>query len=162
MDKQNTRFRINLSTREIEVEGSEEFVREYAAKFEDALSSLTKISRVDQVLGDKKVSSDKEQLKTSTTTIPQVFGEYLILFPKDISDIDKVLIAAYHAQTQDPDNLFTTGQANQHLKSQGIKVANASRAVKLQIEAKRAFSVSKGKYRVSQEGINYISSLMSQ
>ena len=38
---QNARFRINLSTRELEVEGSEEFVREYAERFENVISTFT-------------------------------------------------------------------------------------------------------------------------
>jgi hypothetical protein len=162
MDKQNARLRINLSAREVEIEGSEEFVREYAAKLENALPLLAKAPEVGQVPKDEGAPVSKEQPKTSVTTVPEVFGEYLTLFPKDVSDIDKVLIAAYHVQTQAPESLFATAQANQLLKSQGIKVANASRAVKLQIAAKRAFPVSRGKYRVSQEGIDYIKSLMSR
>jgi hypothetical protein len=36
----SARIRVNLSTKEFEVEGSEQFVKEYAAKIENLLSAF--------------------------------------------------------------------------------------------------------------------------
>jgi len=161
--EKNTRFRINLSTRELEVEGSEDFVREYAEKFKDvikAFSGTKSLTPMDSV--PQNSVPVQSQSQTGQQNMPEVFGAYFQQFPRETSDIDKVLIAAYYTQMYDDKNIFSTVTANKHLKLNGIKVANASQAVKNQINAKRVFSVSSGKYRVSQAGIEYLAELQSK
>lgn len=161
MNSQSTRLRINLSTREIEIEGSEEFVREYAQRLEDAISLLMKPSKHEPVSA-AKIGVQEEDSVPPMKEIPEIFGEFFAQFPRGISDNDKVLVAAYYTQTRDPEKKFKTKEANNYLKEQGIKVANASEAVRQQIRMKRMFSVGKGSYKVSQQGLEYIESLKSQ
>jgi hypothetical protein len=162
MDK-NFRFRINLSTRELEVEGSEDFVREYADKFEDVITSFSSLESLSPIVSTPPDTKNVEsQSQVGKDSLPEVFGAYFQQFPKEISDIDKVLVAAYYTQMHDDDNAFSTAEANNQLKSMGIKVANASRAIKLQTDAKRVFPISRGKYRVSKGGVDYLTELLSK
>jgi len=160
MDK-NTRFRINLSIRELEVEGTEEFVREYAGRFEKVISLFASAQTFGPTTSTLSVTDkSKSQDQTAQQDIPEIFGEYFQKYRKEISDVDKVLVAAYYTQMQDEKNEFSTATANKHLKSMGIKVANASVAVKSHINSKRIFPTIKGKYRVSIEGIDYLNGLL--
>lgn len=159
MDTQKSRLRINLKEQELEVEGSEEFVREYAEKFEHLLSALGDLSgstAIPEALSATPLAQQKVPSK-----LPSAFGEYLLQFPRSITDIDRMLIAAYYIQSNDPDIVFTTRSANTLLKEQGVKVANAADCVKKSTKTKRVFTVERGKYRVSQTGIEHINSLLS-
>lgn len=159
MEGQSARLKINLTAREIEVEGSEAFVREYAEKFEDLLSTLT------QSLGtvpgpEQGVVSEKAP--PPSMGLPPTFGEYLHMFPSSITDLDKMLIAGYYAQSQDPENGFTTLGAHNLLKEQGIKLTNAADCVNKNKKAKKVFALAKGKFRVSKTGLEYIEGLLSK
>jgi hypothetical protein len=91
--------------------------------------------------------------------MPDVFGEFYTEFRSDITDVDKVLVAAAFIQGRDQERVFTTKAANQALLDQNIKVANASENVRRLIQTKRAFVVSDGRYRVSAGGLEYLNSL---
>lgn len=164
MEEKTARIRINVSAGEIEVEGTETFVREYAEKFEILLKSL---KEPPPQVAPVRMTLPEQELVPTKTDMPAVFGEYLQQFPKSTTDIDRVLIAAYFVQSQDPDTcFFTTRNANNLLTEQGFKVANASDCVKKSIKTKRVFVVDKAKrkckYRVSQPGIDYINGLMEE
>ena len=153
---QNARFRINLSTRELEVEGSEEFVREYAERFENVISTFTNEKNFKFTTSTPYVTDEaKSQNQEGFHEMPEIFGEFFQKFSKEISDIDKVLVAAYFAQKQDEENVFTTAIANNHLKSMGIKVANASRArgVKYLIGMKKDSIIAAGVKTFSKEDL---------
>jgi hypothetical protein len=157
--ERGARFRINLTTREIEIEGSEAFVREYAERFEELLAMLAKSPVPDtgpaeslQAPADAPLAAD----------LPSTFGEYLNLFPGDITDLDKMLIAGYYVQSQSQDNSFATASAHNLLKEQGIKLANAADCVKKNQRAKRVFAVEKGRFRVSRLGSEHINSLLAR
>jgi hypothetical protein len=159
METQNTRLRINLNEREIEIEGSESFVREYAEKFETLLSSLTKSPAPAPAL---QQTTPGVQTQSVVADLPTTFGEYFHKFPKSIADVDKILIAAYYAESQEADKFFTTGSAKKLLEDQKVSVANATDCVNKNMGKKYVFSVGKRKFRVSQPGVDYINSLISQ
>jgi hypothetical protein len=92
---------------------------------------------------------------------PEVFGEFFGEFQSDVTDVDKVLIAAAFAQGKDSERVFTTKSANRLLMDQNIKVANASANVRRLIEMKRAFPVGDGRFRVSASGLDYLKTLKS-
>ena len=87
------------------------------------------------------------------------FGEFYGGFRSDITDVDKVLIAAAFVQGKDSDRTFTTKSANQLLLDQNIKVTNASENVRRLTQTKRAFVVSDGRFRVSASGLDHLKSL---
>lgn len=161
MEDKTARIRVNFSIGEIEVEGTEAFVREYVDKFEDLLESWRKQPKVRPAPQEMAVT---EQAPVPTKAdMPEMFGEYLQQFPRSVTDMDRVLIAAYFVQSRDPENCFTTRNANKLLTEQGHKVTNASDCVKKSTRTKRVFAVpssGRGKYRVSSTGIDYINELL--
>jgi len=161
MEEKTARIRINVSAGEIEIEGTEAFVREYVDKFEDLFESLKKRPQV--APAPQKLALPQQVSVPAEAEMPEVFGEYLQRFPKSITDVDKVLVAAHFVQFHDSENSFATRSANKLLTEQGFKVANASDCVKKNTRTKRIFAVpelGKGKYRVSSAGIDYINELI--
>jgi hypothetical protein len=158
MEEKTAKIRINISAGEIEIEGTEAFVREYVDRFEELLEFLKKRPQVAPV--PQKIALPEQAPAPAKTEMPEVFGEYLQRFPKSITDLDRILIAAYFVQSHEPDNFFTTRSANKLLTEQGIKVANASVCVRRNTEKGLVFALEKGKFRVSQRGIDYIRELM--
>ena len=156
----SARIRINLSSKEFEVEGSEQFVKEYAKIIETLLSALASSKPLTPILsetGDIPPSGGP-----SNTGIPTTFGEYLHSFPSSTTDVERMLIAGYYIQSQSTDNSFTTAAASELLREQGIKPANPADCVSKNKTAKRVFTVTKGKFRVSQTGVTHINNLLSK
>src|SRR3569832_851764 len=92
-------------------------------------------------------------------SMPEMIGEFYTEFRSDITDVDKILVAAVFAQGRDQERVFTTKAANQALLDQNVKVANASENVRRLIQTKRVFVVSEGRYRVSANGLDHLNSL---
>lgn len=157
---ENTRIRINLTTKEFEVEGSEQFVKEYAEKIENLLSAIGSSKPL-----PSPVIKNLEETKptpVSGNQLPDNFGEYLHTFSNTLTDVDRMLIAGFYIQNQAEDNAFATAAANDLLKEQGVKLTNAAECVVKNKKAKKVFALAKGKYRVSHTGITYINSLISE
>jgi hypothetical protein len=70
-----------------------------------------------------------------------------------------MLLAGAFAQSASDDNAFTTGEANQLLIEQGIKVGNPSQCMTNNLKAKRVFKVPGNKYRVSKQGHEHLQKL---
>jgi len=152
MDERQARFRISVDGSEIEIDGSEAFVREHLEKFGDILRSVRDRPPLEAV-AEQTVASESV---APSMVVPVQFGEYLARFPKSITDVDRVLIAGHFVQTQSADKAFRTGEANSLLKEQGIKVANASNCITRNKKTGRVFSVAGRKYRISQAGLDWI------
>ncbi len=160
MDEQHARLHVNLTTREFEVEGSESFVREYSEKIQNMLATSAASRHKPQPAVQETVEQEKP---TASTDLPATFGEYLHMFPSDLKDVDKILIAGYYIQRNVPENAFTTVAASKLLKDQSIKLANPSNCVKHNRDAKKVIAISKGRFRVSQPtGLNHIQSLLGE
>ena len=71
-----------------------------------------------------------------------------------------MLAAGFFAQARSGDNAFSTGDANNLLMEQGVKVGNPSQCVKQSLNARRVFTVQRGRYRVSQPGLDYLRQLI--
>ena len=150
---QRGRLRINLSQREFEVEGSEEFVRSFADRIGELLDLL-------DVGGLPVAVNEAEAPAAASPEALGSFGEFLLRLPSSATDVDKMLAAGYFVQVGSADDAFTTADANRRLTEQGIKLGNPSQCVKQSLLAKRVFMVSKGRYRVSQPGRAYLRQLL--
>ena len=160
MEDKTARIRINFSIGEIEIEGTETFVREHVDKYENLFEFWRKESRVKSV--PQEIATSEKVPAQAERDLPEVFGDYLQKFPKSITNIDKVLMAGYFIQSHEPDKCFTRRNANILLTEQGYKVSNPSDSVNQSKKSKRIFAVpseGKGKFRVSQDGIDYINGL---
>ena len=152
---QRGRLRINLSQREFEVEGSEEFVRSFADRIGELLDLLD--------VGGLPVAVNETEAPAAAAASPETlgsFGEFLLRLPSSATDVDKMLAAGYFVQVGSADDAFTTADANRRLTEQGIKLGNPSQCVKQSLLAKRVFMLNKGRYRVSQQGRAHLRQLL--
>ncbi len=151
-------IRIKPSTGEIDIEGNEQFVNKMLDRFTlligDKAETPSKLTK--STPAQKKRGGGPGDLK-----VPGTFGEFLHLF-SELTDQDKVLVAAYFIQSNDPDDVFKTRAVNKLLKDHRIKIANAALAVKRHSTAKRVFTVRAGVYRVSKPGISYLKELLAE
>lgn len=161
------KIRINLNLREFEIEGSEEFINSHSAKIESFLEILKSTPpSADLALPTQQKNADSglnEVLKPkkNNESMPDNFGEYYQNLPINGKDADKILLAANFAQQSNPDNNFTTGDASKLLLDQGVKLSNPAVAISVNFKAKRIIKLSKGKYKISKDGNDYIKQLIS-
>ena len=152
---QQTRILVNFTTKEIELEGTEEFVREHLPKIPEILALVRTAPGTPAPLGKQSATP------ASTTGMP--FGEYYQTFPtKDLKEVDRFLIAAAFIQGQSEDNTFDTAAANKLLKDNAIKIANPSDSREANVAKGYAFKVAGRKHRVSQPGFDHLTELKSQ
>jgi hypothetical protein len=154
VDSQRARLKVNLAEREFEVEGSESFVRAYAERIEALLERLN--GPAEPATGLREAAPAGFEAAPSA---PQTFGELMYHLPRSASDVDRILVAGYHAQARTPDRSFSTGEANRLLADQGIKLGNPSQCVKQNLVAKRLFK-HEGRYRISQTGLDHLRQLL--
>ncbi len=171
--EQNARIRINLSTLELEVEGSEEFVNTHAEKIGEFMELLKKKSNEMPVMVSSNNGADAEkvqeeepnqeeetQQKSALGAIPETFGEFYLRAAKNINDIDKVLLGGYFIQHKNDNNIFSTREVSAVLKDNGIYLKNPSHSIKLNLDARRIFAVKKGCFRVSEDGLERLLSVV--
>ena len=158
MDQQ-ARLRINLNQREFEVEGSEAFVQSFAERIQAMLDGLDTMSPPPS-LPSQAASRNDVAAPESTSAGLGSFGEFIMRLPASSTDVDKMLAAGFFTQQSSGDDAFGTSDANKRLTEQGIKLGNPSQCVKQSLLAKRVFMVTKGRYRVSQQGRAYLRQLM--
>jgi hypothetical protein len=154
VNENRVRVRINRSTGELEVEGTEQQVTAWWEKLWPQLSNAptpTAPSNLMQPLALAHSGGNHD--------LPEIFGEYYSEFRSDVTDVDRVLIAGSFVQARDSERVFTTKGANQLLLDQNIKVTNASENVRRLTQTKRVFVVSDGRFRVSTIGIEHLKTL---
>jgi hypothetical protein len=152
------RLRVNLAAGEFEVEGSEDFVRDYAERIEALLD------RLGPTAGDPPGEPPPATPTPATSAPPEPtagppFGELLQGLPRTATDVDRMLLAGLHLQRRAPERAFTTADANRLLLEHGVKLGNPSQSVKQNLVAKRAFAVQRGRYRVAQTGLGHLEQL---
>ena len=162
------RFKLNLKTGEIEIEGSEAFVEKQI----ESLSTLVElISAAGDTIAanDESTNSNKDEItppnsaQTSNNKMPDTFGEWLQSFKSDANDLEKALLTARYVQSQSATNDFKTSEVNKSLKDHGIKLTNSSSSLKRLIDKKYLFQTRKvGKLafmRVSVDGQKHLDSI---
>lgn len=165
--EEKAKIRINLSSREVEIEGSEDFV----SKYDETINSfLEKIYLDDDNKNQSKVNSEVEYDKAETNTSEEVddseidddtsFGELYNKLPNSAKDVDKMLLAGYFVQLSSEDKIFSTRLASGLLLEQGVKLTNPSASMKSNMSTKKVFK-HKGQYRISETGISYIKGLIN-
>ncbi len=148
---ERARVRINLSQRELEVEGPEAFVDRWATRIEELLETL-EAARPMPAAGEPAEPASRSPLGT--------FGEFLQLIPNTATETDKILATGYFVQQLAGDDAFSTGEASRKLTDHGVKVGNPSQCVRQSLAAKRVFLVQRGRYRVSQGGRSHLRRLL--
>ena len=157
MSNASIKIRVNRSTGELELEGPQQLVSEWWDKVWPELSQEPVAPT--GPIGSNRLLMPPRSSSSSSTGLPEVFGEFYTEFRSDITDTDRVLVAGAFVQDKEPEKTFTTKSANQLLLDQNIKVGNPSEAVRRLISSKRAFVVSDGRFRVSATGLEYLQTL---
>lgn len=166
------RIRIAVNGGEFEIEGTEDFVNSYA----ETIKSFTKILR-------EAPSTAQAEQETSGNTGRQFsifeapepkapshdpngklsaasFGELYYKAPKSISKTDIVLLASYFIQSKNEEGTFTTQEVNKLLREHGIDLTNTSHFNKLNQDYKKVFKMRQGKYKVSEEGVDHLKTIL--
>lgn len=158
----NAKIRINLNTREFEIEGSEEFINSHSDKIENFIELLKTAppQRIPSTTPNPS-SSNPPATPAGDSSVPGTFGEYIHRMPKSAKDVDKILIAGHYAQSQNADSSFNTKEATALLLEQGIKVSNPSLAVTRNVDSKRMIKLAKGKFKLSRDGADHLASLLN-
>ena len=152
------RVRISLSAGDLEIEGTEEFVAQYDGPIQTLIGRLQE-QPVPAPAGSGAGARSGADGSASTGIAGKEFGEVLHALPSTASGTDQILLAGWYVQQGSADSTFSTNAANQLLVGQGIKLSNASQALKNSIAAKRVFKVGKG-YKVSKTGEDYLKTLI--
>ena len=160
------RVRVKLGQGEIEVEGSEQFVREQLQELQSLLRSSPRLREDATPREMKEDPQGKTREGFQDTSSPQgTFGEWMHGFPDGLSDLDKALVAAYFVQRNSDKNEFKTSQINHLLQEHGVKLSNPSVCLGRLVKKKLMFQTRKeGKLkflRVSNEGEKHMESLRS-
>ena len=163
---ERTRLRISVAGREFEVEGSEQFVREFVPRIESLLEYLGDLAAAPPEPVPPPPSATGGGNGASATYESSAggsvgsFGEFMLRLPSSATDVDRMLAAGFFVQQSAPDDAFGTADANKRLTEQGIKLGNPSQCVKQSLIAKRVFMVQRGRYRVSQHGRAHLRQLL--
>ena len=163
---ERTRLRISVAGREFEVEGSEQFVREFVPRIESLLEYLGDLAAAPPEPVQAPPSAAGGANGASATYESSAggsvgsFGEFMLRLPSSATDVDRMLAAGFFVQQGAPDDAFGTADANKKLTEQGIKLGNPSQCVKQSLIAKRVFMVQRGRYRVSQHGRAHLRQLL--
>lgn len=153
------RIRIALGNREFEIEGSESFIESHGSTVSELLGQFS--APVDSPTEASPRSSDDGVTPRSEGPLVGIeFGEALHLLPKNATGTDQILLAGKYSQTASDNQTFVTRDANRMLEDHGIKLTNASQALKNNLVAKRIFKV-EGKYRLSLSGDEYLIGLVT-
>lgn len=156
-----SRIHISLSSGELEIQGSEEFVSQYADSIEDLLNRLRSepvpVASTPPVPASSIHPSTKPSSPPSSDGGLEPFGEVLHSLGSK-TGTDQILLAGYYASEASADGTFATVEANKLLIEQGIKLSNASQSLKNLLTAKRVFKVG-SRYKVAKSGMDYLKAL---
>ncbi len=167
------RVKIVLNGGEFEIEGSEEFVNSHADTIA-SLSELLKNAPSHSSAGEGKESNlnpgkqfaifDPETPTPPPDVMPLAspdsFGELYYKAPKSTSKSDVVLLASFFVQSHNGEGTFTTREVNKLLRDHGIDMTNTAHFNKLNQDYKKVFKMRQGQYKVSEEGVEHLRSIL--
>jgi hypothetical protein len=158
---EQARVRISVGTGELEVAGTELFVAQYDEAVQALIGRLREQPIQPPSAGTDPGANSAAGSRGSLDIASREFGEILHALPSNASGSDQILVAGWYYQQASADNTFSTGNANQLLLGQGIKLSNPSQSLKNAIAAKRVFKVGKG-YKISKTGEEHLRTLIPQ
>ncbi len=154
------RVRVSLTTGELEIEGSEAFVSQYADSIGSVLERLLKDGPSVPVPAAASVITPVAAGSGSAPTVSsgdEPFGQVLHSLTSK-SGTDQILLAGYYTAKSTSDGTFSTNDAHKLLIEQGVKLSNASQSMKNNLTSKRAFKVG-SRFKIAKTGIDYLNTL---
>jgi len=153
----NVRIRINLSTREFEIDADSDFVIE---KFGDRIFQYLDIVKSSNSKIVPPTESKSHSSPLASSEVPASFGEYFNKFPKGLNNVDKLLISCYFIQSSTEAKAFSVKEASDLLIDQGVKLTNANAFNTANLNTKRVFKLTGRSFKVSDTGKEYINNLL--
>ena len=150
------RVSVSIGNCQLDLEGSEQFIAQYEEPLQRMLNRLA--SDVADAVDPPSPQMTGSSLGHTSTLSDLEFGEALHLLGST-SGTDQILLAGRYAQDAAEDRAFSTGEANQMLIDQGVKLANPSTAMKRNLTSKRVFKIG-GRFRMSRMGEDHLASLL--
>lgn len=152
-------IRINLSTGELEIQGPEAFVSQYAESIEALLERLQTgpVPPPQQKQHAGSTAGSTAQPGSAASGNDEPFGEVLHSLTSK-SGTDQILLAGYYVGKGNSDGTFSTTEAHAKLIEQGVKLSNASQSMKNNLIAKRVFKVG-SRYKVAKQGADHLKTL---
>jgi hypothetical protein len=164
MENNQIKIRINLETREFEVQGDAKYINDH---FGDYITEYMSLIKGSQKAGNKSNAPSSILTEPSlinkeaeSESLPDSFGEYFNKFPRTLSNVDKLLVSSFYLQSTHNGNFFTIPDASNLLIDQGVKLSNANAFNKANETTKRIFKLSGKNFRVSESGAQYIKTLI--
>lgn len=163
------RIRVNLADKEIEIQGTEEFVEKHLERVDEILNSMRSATasagrETEESPGSTQTSSASSE---SELTVPEYFGQWLHRFRSaDLTEADQALIAGYFLEKRSEEEDFMTSEVNDALDEARISLSNTSRSIRQLSEDGQVYPTRKDgrsqRYRVSKEGEEYLISIMEK
>jgi nucleoside 2-deoxyribosyltransferase len=135
-------------------------MRESADPIEQMIADMqTRLERLEALDGGERGSGYLSEPTGMLALIAHHLGKSLDRLPHSATDVDRMLLAGYVAQSRSADQSFSVGEANAMLAEQGINIGNPSQALKQNLIARRVFRHER-RYRVSQLGLDHLVQLI--
>ena len=164
-------IKINRDTGEIEISGSEAFVKEQVPLLERVLNISQVAATPSTPVAEKRVERRGRPRKIAPAEgtyksvkppkITNSFSSYMRSFKRKMKKGDWILAAGYYFQTSTGSDTFSTFNTSKLLKAQGVELANPSQYMKNNISSGRVKSAGKRAYKVTEQGINHLNILMT-
>ena len=158
---ENFSFRINLKEQELEISGDSQLFEKFENDFKNLIEKLKSSRNTPNWKTEVKKDNNNQNPSSINEPKAESFGEYYSKFPRDIKDVDKILIAGYFSQLQNENNIFSTNDASTLLVDQGVKLSNPSAFLNSNLKAKKVFKHN-GNFRISELGIEYLKEIVEQ
>jgi hypothetical protein len=169
MSENTAKINLKIGQIEISIEGPSEFVSAQYDKVEAHLKTYSEMSS--KILLPKpevgKDNPQQEQLASDNVNgVPNSFGEWLNIIPRESSDTDKAILAGYFIQKSSDNKTFRTRDVTKLLKEHSINLSNPSVFLKTSIESKKIFQVSKtgneANFRLTRESEDSMNGLLKK
>lgn len=170
----NSKIKINLLSREIEIEGSENFVNSHLEKinqifkvFIDSAPEFLSRDYEVQISGSNGGSHNaivtaetsgrtnnpitKSKKKMVSETDLRKLKNFFKKLPKSIKDVDKIFAIGYFVMENENKPFFNTRDISKYIKTLNINISNTSQAVKYNVRRNKFILLEKGKYNISKE-----------
>ncbi len=146
-----TTAKINLKIGQIEIsiEGPSDFVSKQYDKVEAHLKTYSELSsKIEKPTKQKEeekghITDKKTHTNIEGGDLPQTFGEWLNIIPKETSDTEKAILAGYFVQLTSENKYFRVRDVTKLLTEHSIKLSNPSQFLKTSVDSKKLFQHSK-------------------
>lgn len=159
-----TKLKVDVQNGVLEIEGEESLVREIYEDFKKQLAEVTLSRKIPPVIEPKKTISPMSGDLISFSSLAECLGQ----IPRDLTDVERSLVAAGYIQLKNEAEAFGSQEVNKQLNHAGFKIANITRALDgnigtkpqriIQLKKTGSAKQARKEYKVTTEGFKAIKS----